>query len=81
VLFRSGDGIAIALASAEQAVIAHRAGRPFEPAFARHATRPIQIASTLRHLAEHPASAAPLHRLLGIWPGLIGMAACATRIG
>ncbi|WCT73257.1 FAD-dependent monooxygenase [Sphingomonas naphthae] len=82
----AGDGIAIALASGESAAQAWQSGGAgaapgWQRAFAARARRPIALAEGLRHLAERPAIAAPLVRLIAAAPALAGLFARATRIG
>lgn len=78
-----GDGIAVALASAEAAAHAclHGDGAPaFQRAFASRARRPIAIAETLRHMAEAPVRRKLMLGLAGM-SGVAKLAARLTRVG
>jgi flavin-dependent dehydrogenase len=82
----AGDGIAIALESGMAAASAMLKGGAaaapaFQRGFARRAARPLAVAETLRHAAEHPRPRAVLMRLLQMMPGLAPLAARLTRIG
>jgi flavin-dependent dehydrogenase len=74
----AGEGMGIALASAEAAVAAWSAGASgYQPDFARRLRRPFAVAGALKALAEHPSLARPL---LGLAPLLAGPMARLTRI-
>ena len=79
-----GDGIAIALTSGMAAARCRLAGgrgaaAAFQRDLARRSARPIRIAETLRHMAEHRAERRLMMRLAGM-PGLARLAARLTRI-
>lgn len=74
----AGEGIGVALASAQAAVAAWEGGAAgYQPSFARRLRRPFAVAGALRHLAERPAAARPL---LALAPLLAGLAARLTRV-
>jgi flavin-dependent dehydrogenase len=82
----AGDGIAIALASACRASAACLAKGPegaidFQHGFSRHVRRPLALAGLLRRAGENNRVAGPLIALLGHCPGLVRLAASATRVG
>lgn len=79
----AGEGMSIALASAEDAVGAYLAGMEapqYQACFARRARRPVGIAEAIWHLAEHPRIAAPATRLAGAAPWLTRAAMRLSRI-
>lgn len=78
----AGEGIGIALASAESAVghwlAEGRDGAPLhQRAFARRAARPLMIAGWAKQLGDHPR----LARALAALPGAAGIVTALTRIG
>jgi flavin-dependent dehydrogenase len=82
----AGDGIAIALASAHHASAACLSKGPdgaidFQHGFSRHVRRPLALAGLLRGAGENGRVAGPLIALLGHCPGLVRLAASATRVG
>jgi len=81
----AGDGIAIALDSACRTAKAYLSGggdaaTAFQPAFSRHARRPVLCASLLKQLGETPWIARPLIGLFRHAPSLLSRAAAMTRI-
>lgn len=78
----SGDGIAIALASAREAVAAYLAGETadrFQARFADRVRRPVERATLLSRLIVRPAAQDPIAALARL-PGLAALFARATRI-
>jgi hypothetical protein len=74
----AGEGMGIALASAQAAVAAWAAGASgYQPGFACRLRRPFALAGGLKALAEHPQAARPL---LGLVPMLAGPMARWTRV-
>ena len=81
-----GDGIAIALTSAEAAARAFlnsgaAAAPAFQQAFSAQAARPIAVAETLRHAAERPLPRSLMMTAMRLVPGAATFAARLTRVG
>jgi len=81
----AGDGIAIAAASATAASNALLRGGPdaavaYQRDFARRARWPLAFAELLRAVAETPAWARPVARLVNMRPSMLAWGAHATRI-
>jgi len=81
----AGDGIAIAVASATAASNAllrdgPEAAPAYQREFARRARRPLAFAEILRAVAETPAWARPVARLVHMRPTMLAWGAHATRI-
>jgi flavin-dependent dehydrogenase len=81
----AGDGVAVALHSAEQASAAFLSGGApaamgYQRALASRAAAPLRLASALRFAGERPRLAAPLLAAVGLRPGLLGLAARLTRL-
>ncbi|WP_129586189.1 FAD-dependent monooxygenase [Sphingomonas montana] len=82
----AGDGVAIALASGASAARAYLRTGPagaqaWQRDFAARSRRPLLVASTIRHMAEHSRWRGPMTGLLAALPGIARIAARATRIG
>lgn len=78
-----GDGVAIALASGQQAAACLLAGKRaavYQAALAARARRPVLIASILRAIAENPPLSRAALPLLAQLPGLVRSLCLATRI-
>src|SRR3546814_17059165 len=81
----SGEGIGIALASAQCAILHWREGGSaaapaYQHAFARQMRRPIAVAELVSGLARHPVSTTLALSLIARFPGALRLIAEATRI-
>ncbi len=81
----AGEGIGIALASAEAAVEAWvksggEAAPEYQRRFAAHIAGPLRTAGLVTRLSVHPSGASALARLAAI-PGATGLAGRLTRVG
>ncbi len=82
----AGEGIGIAIASGIAAATTFankgpRSAQVYQRAFAARTQRPLWIARALWRQAERPSAARLAVPLLGIFPGLLRLAAHTTRIG
>src|SRR3546814_2321382 len=81
----AGEGIGIALASAQCAIRHWREGGSaaapaYQHAFARQMRRPIAVAELVSGLARHPVSTTLALSLIARFPGALRLIAGATRI-
>ncbi len=81
----AGEGMGLALASADGAVRAWRhdgagAAPIFQRAFARRMGRPFGFANLVWRLGENPRTAAPMTAMASLFPPLVRIASRATRI-
>jgi flavin-dependent dehydrogenase len=81
----AGEGMGLALASAEAAVQAWRRGGPeaspdFQRGLAARMTRPFAIANLIWRIGENPHAAAPMTIMASLFPSLVRIASQATRI-
>lgn len=81
----AGEGMGLALASAEAAVRAWRHGGgdtapTFQQAFAARMRGPFALASLIWRMGEHPHMAGPMTAMASLFPPLVRMASRATRI-
>jgi flavin-dependent dehydrogenase len=82
----AGDGVGIALASGSMAATAWlnggaAASETYQSSLRARARRPLQIAGGLKWLAQHRRFHGPAMLLMATSPGLVRLAASATRIG
>ncbi|WP_262408200.1 NAD(P)/FAD-dependent oxidoreductase [Sphingopyxis sp. OPL5] len=82
----AGEGMGIALASAEAAVTAWRHGAAgaapgFQRALAARMTRPFALANLIWRLGENPRTASPLTACAAAAPWLVRLTSRATRLG
>lgn len=81
----AGEGMGLALASADAAVGAWRYGGPgaapdFQKALAQRMARPFALASLLWRMGENPRTAGSMTIMASLFPALVRMASRATRI-
>lgn len=81
----AGEGMGLAVASAEAAVAAwrHRGGAAapgFQRALAARMARPFALANLVWRLGENPRSAAPMTAAASLFPSLVRMISRTTRI-
>lgn len=79
----TGDGMSMTLHSAALAVRCHCSGvapEAYHRRLARDVGGPIRRAGAFYRLGRWNAGQGALMRILGLWPGLLGMAAAATRV-
>lgn len=81
----AGEGMGLALASADAAVTAWRRGGPgaatgFQTALARRMTRPFTLANLVWRAGENRQTAAPMTIMASLFPPLVRIASQATRI-
>lgn len=81
----AGEGMGLALASADAAVRAWRHGGPdaapgFQDALARRMARPFTLASLIWRMGENPRAAGPMTFMASLFPPLVRIASRATRI-
>ena len=82
----AGEGMGIALASAEAAVTAWRhrgadAAPGFQRALDARMARPFALASLIWRLGENPRTASPLTSCAAAAPWLVRLTSRATRLG
>jgi flavin-dependent dehydrogenase len=81
----AGEGMGLALASADAAVAAWRDGRgaaapAFQKRLAARMTRPFALANLVWRMAENPGTAKFIPRAASLFPGMVRMISQATRI-
>ncbi len=81
----AGEGMGLALASADAAVRAWRDGGPgaapaFQKALAQRMARPFALASLIWRMGENPRTAGSMTAMASLFPPLVRMASRATRI-
>jgi flavin-dependent dehydrogenase len=81
----AGEGMGLALASAEAAVVAWRRRGPeaapdFQRSLAARMTRPFAIANLIWRMGENSHTAAPMTAMASLFPPLVRIASQTTRI-